>query len=205
MTNLTLSVGGQFTETEHRNISINTTFDLRRIAAAQESPSGASSACGPGLELEGNLGLGEIVAMGLVAVAANQSIAIPTKYDPKPAFGSSLAATSTYVYGTFGTTTDFTVNEGVNGGPNWTLSHFKGPAPSGSLVSFGRVVKDTLIVTFVPYCTRKPLAEPKWSIGLPDCNAGADVIAKALNDALNAGQINNTNQLLFNVQPQVLQ
>jgi len=83
---------------------------------------------------------------------------------------------------------DFTVSSTLNGGPAWTLSHFKGPTGASGLFGYSRSVKDTLTMTLLPICIRQKyettskeapyryqpeLVEgtPRWSNFLPPCSS----------------------------------
>ena len=78
----------------------------------------------------------------------------------------------------------FTLGLSANGGPNWTLSTFKGPGgggPSGQLFSGGRTTMDTLSLTFVAACqnpTDRPITEFKtyWDT-IPKCNGTQQALA----------------------------
>jgi len=165
--------------------------------------------------IKGDLGLREALEDGLQAIKANseygvlivpQDTASCTLSDMKlagsyhngpnvPAPGT--APTGTYAScpnalavtqnpTTFSTQTDFTVVEGLSGGPNWTLVHFKGPSGGGGggggggtsgggaggqgsnmgggsqgLFGFNRQAKDTLLIAFTPRCDAdRPTNEP---------------------------------------------
>ncbi len=69
---------------------------------------------------------------------------------------------------------NFQLSYGVNGGPNWTLTHFKGPAGgSNSLLTLNRNDSDSLTMTFVAACRQDGvsniLAKDYWS-AIPICD-----------------------------------
>ena len=72
---------------------------------------------------------------------------------------ASTASGSTAQGTSFGSLVDFIFSVGVNGGPNWTLTHLKGPAGSGGtgpaggqLAGINRMNTDSLTITFVASC-----------------------------------------------------
>jgi len=155
MTNLTKSVSGQWTGTQHR--SINQTFSLN-IQAPNEAY--AHEHClSPGKDgarLHGDLGLAAIIKAGLAHVEQPEFVfKRPGSTDP-----TKLSSTAPV----FGSTIDFTIVYGIgNIGPTWTLTHFKGPgggsgSGSGSggssqgLLTLTRTEKDTLVISFAPAC-----------------------------------------------------
>lgn len=92
--------------------------------------------------------------------------------------GGATSATSAGSSGTtsFGSTVDFILTAGLNGGLNLATVHFKGPSAGGStpLVNLQRATTDTLSITFVATCTTEtvtPGKEPNtyWH-SLPSCS-----------------------------------
>jgi hypothetical protein len=217
MTSLTLSVGGQLSESEDRNILFNTTVDFARLKDT------GSSSCGPGGELRGNLKLAEILSMGFLAASENNDFAVNASFQPPDPKTGAVSPINPYQYGVFGTLTDFTITEGVNGGPTYTLIHLKGPNASGSqgLLNFTRIVKDQLNISFVPVCKQPhlynanpvPKGYPAWAYNLPPCPTthtdakGLTVLDEGQRDyripAMNAGSNNNVTQYLQNILPQL--
>jgi hypothetical protein len=54
---------------------------------------------------------------------------------------------------TFTSTVDFSVVEGISGGPTWDLQHFKGPSSGSSgPLSLNRTAKDTMLIAFTARC-----------------------------------------------------
>jgi len=107
--------------------------------------------------------------------------------------GATPSASASGTGTSFGSTVDFTVVYGLNGGPTWTLTHFKGPqGGSGSLVNLSRQVVDTLTVTFVPACQDaadvQPVVSSYWDT-LPPCNASSFANAAATAQGFNALQL----------------
>ena len=109
-------------------------YDLSKGDAAMQI-------CGPqDTPLSGELGLAEFVAM-----AANNQTGYG--YGSKNLLDTSLSVTS--AKGAFAGVIKFIITKGVSAaGPNWTLTHFKGP---GGLLSFSRVNTDTLTIAFAPH------------------------------------------------------
>ncbi|MDE0839484.1 MAG: hypothetical protein OSB41_10590, partial [Kiritimatiellae bacterium] len=102
---------------------------------------------------------------------------------PSPGGGSkagSAGGASSNGSSSFGSTVNFSLAYGLNGGANWTLTHFKGPSPSSPLFTGSRTETNTLNITFVPACRKTnpkediDLIAPKlsdfWSI-LSPCDA----------------------------------
>ncbi len=133
-----------------------------------------------GFELRGDLKLREAIATAIEGVAMSDiNVFIPPP-PPKPPLPPAqppaadqrttdltnevsqltklLAGQQDYQFGQFTAQVDFTVTEGVGGGPNWSLDYLKFPSTSAgsgpSLASVQRVVKDTLLLTMVPVCIR---------------------------------------------------
>lgn len=226
-TGAVLSVGGQLSDTGHRNIQIDTSVDFGRLVAIppglidiefqnrkQEPVADIGAAnCDnykpDGWELQGQLHLKESLATSFIAVAMNDIAVSPDSsvaatnqqagpntpsssiqsQTPAPTLdetltqkladllknSGTLTAVNQYLFGTIQIQTDFTVVEGINGGPNWTLDYFKFPSASGGggsggggasggsggggggsgLLNFNRQVKDTLLLTLVPVCIRE--------------------------------------------------
>ena len=171
-TGSTLSVGGQLSEGAHRCVTFNSSIDVARLNATEPAPfEGIAPPVRPipdhnqrlvcmsqGVELNGNLGVKETLATALIAAGMSDISALEPLQAPSPGTtpgGISLGpipVPSTYSFGQISTQVDFTIIEGINGGPLWTLAYFKGPCLS--LVNISRQVKDTLILTFVPVCVR---------------------------------------------------
>jgi hypothetical protein len=87
----------------------------------------------------------------------------------------------------FSSLISFTLGLSANGGPNWTLSTFKGPGgggSSGQLLSGGRTTTDTLSLTFVAAC-QNPSNHPitkfntYWDT-IPKCNGTQQAVASAI-------------------------
>jgi len=245
MTNFTLSVGGQLSEQEHRNITLNETIDFERFSQGHGLPQSSCAKRGRRSELGGDLQLSEILSMGLMANVQNEVALCPNIFlsrqklhkDDKPvsapppplgnlckdgetgvvptALGQQVAGSAQY--GVFGSIIDFTIVEGANGGPNWTLVHFKGPiASSGGsqpgLLNVSRTVKDTLNISFVPLCVQddaiknyynshhKQVPFPIWATAsqLGNCK---DLTSYGLSIILYNAINNNINQLLQQISP----
>lgn len=152
-----------------------------KLARAPDESNG--SPCDRGALLAGRLGLKESLASYAIS-AAMQDVAVLLS----PAAGSSsggsgassggtlygqqisLTGFSGYAYGQMDTQIDFTITLGVNGGPNWTLTKFKGPnvtSAAGSngqgLLNVSRLAKDTALVTIIPVCIRPKYFPEPWS------------------------------------------
>jgi hypothetical protein len=185
-TGATLAVGGTLSDAADRYVQLYTSVDFSRLVPTEPDPFIAApynkkspsmteiaadpNPCTSGLELEGDLGLREPLAMGLIANAMNDLQVLPIS-DPSaprtdnPAPGgnvpiagltSAVSLPSTYAFGQITTQIDFTVIENINGGPTWTLQYLKLPGGSSSgLLNVNRQVKDTLTLTIIPVCIRE--------------------------------------------------
>jgi hypothetical protein len=215
--NFTLAVSGQANGQQHRNITLNLNWDfskmdlLRPVGADANSivnwdPQNKFDCASKGnimaSGLAGDLALKQIVAMGLMANGEQQDVSVDPGADflvssgdsgpnsPLPGSGTGASGLSTSLNGVFGSQVDFTVAEGIGGGPNWSLLHFKGPSGGGSGGSSGaggggasntggsnssssagsgggsgplsvsRSAKDTLVISFAPACIRNDEADP---------------------------------------------
>jgi hypothetical protein len=95
-----------------------------------------------GVALKGDLGLKDIILAGM-ATANNDAFYYGVLRTPSP-YGSNPAPA-------FVSTTDFTMVYGLNGGPVWSFTDFKGPGGgSTGLANASRTVKDTLVLSFAP-------------------------------------------------------
>ncbi|MFT4434159.1 hypothetical protein ACMX25_12300 [Caballeronia sp. 15715] len=253
-----LAVGSVLSEAPHRFVTFNQAIDFARLAPPGPGaprllpfegethptknlpkPDGIDDGkCGAnGAELEGDLGLEEALATGIIAASMSDisvfsedpdeqnakqpdkskhqdeakqlSGGAPAQPPPEP-----IEPSPNNVFGVISVQIDFTIVENINGGPNWTLTHFKGPAAgSQPLLSLNRQVKDTLAITFLPVCIRRlpssinPITHrrdysnpdlvdgtPDWARYLPTCGAG---IGGEKAKAAATGQ-NINNLLLFN-------
>jgi hypothetical protein len=175
--------------------------------------------CTEWAELGGDLKLKETLATPLIAHGMTDISALTPLEAPSPgttpggiALGP-IPVPSTYSFGVISTQIDFTIIEGINGGPTWTLVYFKGPSPSTGLFNFSRQVKDQLILTFVPVCIRQKYwtdnisppyeyspemieGTPPWANLLPPCG-GIGYLQARLN-ASAIGQSRNDLILLQN-------
>jgi hypothetical protein len=182
MSNLTLSVGGQYGSTNHRvftyafpirlvrkNGLISTNDPDIKKFCENDSPQGRGIA--------GDLGLDEIMLGGISSVNGTWS---PVTIES----GSQ----KNWI---FGTTIDFTISEGLNGGPSWTVKNFKGPGGGNSgLLNANRVAKDTLLISFLPS------SPPKVSLNV----LGLEVEDQQPVEKSNgAGQDFNTKMILQNL------
>ena len=168
MTNLTSSIGGQYSATQHRNMTETFTIDVSKFDETAPAKCHAHSGAGKGLR--GNLGLESVIATGLKHVTDDEFIFKKPTSETKPSFNAIVAPV-------FGSTVDFTIVYGIsNVGPTWTLTKFKGPGggsggaggggatqgASGSgggggggssgLLTLTRTERDTLVISFAPQC-----------------------------------------------------
>ena len=122
--NLTKLIGGQWSGTQHKQFIQSFALNLQNpIAPDQEK----TSDC-PNRILKGKLGIAEVLQAGL-RYAQSGGLSYPLVKDSQCRADVGQPDTTRP---TFGATIDFTVVLGVNGGPTWTLTHFKGPSAGGS-------------------------------------------------------------------------
>lgn len=85
----------------------------------------------------------------------------------------------------FSSLVSFTLSYGVNGGPNWTLSTFKGPGGGGSagqLFNASQTHTDTLTITFVAACQKDgnfKEYDTYWQT-IPKCDGTQEAVASAI-------------------------
>jgi hypothetical protein len=208
MTNFTLTVSGQLNGIQHRNIAENIAVDYSKlfertggldsggrpeIVPIHDFPKNqadlAQCANNDGMGIQGNLGLAYTVALGLGAFRNQDAVVAPGYAGGGPSISTNV----------FGSTIDFTITGGLNVGPNWTLTHFKGPTGGGGggsssggggsgsssgggssgganqgLIAGSRTAKDTLLISFAPACRQPdfpPPSEkaPSWEAKLAIC------------------------------------
>jgi hypothetical protein len=141
------------------------------------------------MELAGNLGIKENLAANLIGNAMNDIGVWPAQTTSMS--GDAVPPTkipsseNKFPFGFLQMQTDFTITTGINGGPNWTLTKFKGPSAGGGagaggggagaggagaggaggsqgLLNASRRVQDTLVITFIPICIRE-----KYELSVP--------------------------------------
>jgi hypothetical protein len=197
MTNFTLAVGGQVNETADRTIDFYQTVDFQRLVPSpqnswyarnnfkpeppQQYSIDESTTCNRGTELAGDLGLRETIATAAIT-ARMEDVAALVDSGNKLYGGTAPQKLGGYDFGQYDANIIFTINAGVNGGPNWTLTHFKGPAGGGGmgggggaggmggtggggnqgLLNFNRQTKDTLTISFLAVCIRQKYVPVKW-------------------------------------------
>lgn len=190
-----LAVGGVLSEAPHRFLVVNQAIDFARLVepsddanlgiearktTAETLPKRGEKCGGGGGQLEGDLGLEEALATGMIAASMSDISVFPAlgnstvgleKTDPKakdldienvkpgdaPLVSEEpISVNANNIFGVFSVQIDFTIIENINGGPSWVLTHFKGPAAgSQPLISLNRQVRDTLAITFTPICIRR--------------------------------------------------
>jgi hypothetical protein len=218
-TNFTVLASAGYSEAARKKLDLYTSIDFARLVSSTnnlrvnvkdeetfiEKEAVPDTPCQSGRELEGTLGIKESISAALVSSAMTDIAVLPwataTPIKNKP-------TDSLYTYGAFTVTAEFTITASLNGGPNWTLTKFRGPSlGSNGLLSVQRVPKDTLVMTFVPVCIRRnhtlvghderkhgifkpPLAigTPVWAYYLPQCapynrTMGADPRVAGVNAA----------------------
>ena len=233
-TGVVLSVGGQLSEAAHRQITLDSSMDFSRLVESVPNPLAkdkhiitplakvlpAPGTCDGGSELGGRLGVKEALATGIIATAMNDIAVFPA--GGSGSGGSidiagvtpAVSVAATYAFGQISAQIDFTIIENINGGPTWTLTHFKGPGGNSSgLLNINRQVKDTLTLTFVPVCIRQKYftnstsppyeykpemvdGTPGWANYLPRCTDVKHLQSQV--EALTKAKNNNSAILLQN-------
>jgi len=137
-------------------------------------------------DLEGDLGISDIVRMGMRSFDAN---------DPAEGYGGQAASdpvttdnsNTSKTQEAFGATIQFVVTKGLSAlGPTWTINIFKGP---GGLFNVSRSDTHKVIISFAPPAPPSGTANP-----------GASGQGSKLLSGVTAGQINaaqNHNQLML--------
>lgn len=229
MTNFTLALGGNLNGVQHRNIQVNLAVDYKTLfknTAAPHPPAGPEDIVPKGIPpevvpdhlkhcdnndgsgIQGDLGLSQILSYGLGAFKEQDSTVFP---------GLAAASGASNV---FGSQVDFTITEGLNVGPNWTLTHFKGPTGTGSggssssgggagnstsastsggssgFVNVNRSTKDTLLISFAPACRNQGAPTPPPDADLPEWEKNIKVCGPSVTTLDLASVLNNLNQTL---------
>jgi hypothetical protein len=111
------------------------------------------------------------------STTAKSVVGIALKYSGPRAFAATKASSASASSGgttSFGSTIDFTLVYGLNGGPTWSFKKFKGPTGSGSLLTASRTTLDTLSITFVAACQNwqggAPTAVGSYWDSIPSCD-----------------------------------
>jgi hypothetical protein len=187
-TAFTSTVGGQLIGTQHRNISKTFTLDLEEEISEEHKTACQNRKLTSGIQ--GDLGLGEIISAGLQQSTEDEYYFV----FPKTTTGNPPV--TKIALPTFGSTIDFTVVYGLSGaGPNWTLTHFRGP---GGLVGLTRSNKDTLVVSFSPACPN-----PNGCVKPGDKANRSSLPVSDKKGASDAAQAGVTRQILQNILPSV--
>jgi hypothetical protein len=146
-TNFTALLGGQWSGTQDRNYSqlFNLIFDLGDETPEKWNACTRKKAAGGGLR--GDLGIRDVLTSGLRYEAADSGGYKLRVLGLSPDDAQDPLTNSAALSPSFGSTINFTIVYGMNGGPNWTLTHFTGPSSTG-LLSYNRTLKDSLILSF---------------------------------------------------------
>jgi hypothetical protein len=151
-------ISGQLTEAREHTYSQTVAFNTKTLAS---EPS--SALCAPdagGVNLSGDLKIGQVVAMGLQSVRQSQA---QKGSPPEPAWvvkpvtpnatsvpGGSTTASPFLQTPAFGTSIQFVLTKAIGGGPNWVLREFKGPSGTSNLVNYSRMDTQQVIIAFSP-------------------------------------------------------
>lgn len=153
-TSRSMALGGVFSGQQHRQITVNFSVDVVKLAEHKAS-------CGEHTSIKGDLALLGIMYDGVSTVTETNTKYAHIKQDDKKPVPQG--------YGVFTSVVDFTITGGLNGGPNWTLTKFKGPGDK--LLGFKRTAYDKLLISFAPACTPN-VKDPKNALDyLPSCES----------------------------------
>jgi hypothetical protein len=167
-TNFTFGIGGE--ASDNRKRSFQESFNIV-VANITDRPCALEA----GSRLTGELGIEDLIAVGLTSLDPANKAILPTT--------DKFAAAKGAI---FGSSITFTIVRNVNAvGPTWTLRSFKGPG-SGStgLANAGRTDTHTLLISFAP---------SKARLGIES--------TVARNNAFDAAQANNLDMRLQNIAP----
>jgi hypothetical protein len=145
----------------------------KRYTDLEEKPSLVAYApqlpCDSGSELSGSIGLKETLKTSLISERMNDVAVFQSSPSPSSSGGNNTvngapapSQLSNYAFGQIGAQIDFTITEAVTGGPNWTITKTAGVAGGLSSSGYTRLVKDTLVITFVPVCIREKYYPKSW-------------------------------------------
>jgi hypothetical protein len=181
-------IGGQFSSQQHYNITWNSTVltsnfpenykkDYRGAHNGAEMPIDKNRVAICGRQIGGSLELTSIINDESLRDADRNDggpkyediMKEKSKYGPGGVLSGHPEAASMQ-FGGLSATIDFTLIKSVNGGPGWTLAHFKGPtATSGTgtsqgisgtgisqgLLNASRTTQDKVIIALAPQCRRR--------------------------------------------------
>ena len=202
---LTLAVNGQFDGTQNRTFTLAYFIDLAQLWT---SPPNCENDPNNDIGIVGQLGLGEILSDGLEAVEYTKTYNIYSTPDETQAssitssmLSSQLAAagisTSTAKANSvsFGSEIDFTVVEGLAGGPSWSFKHFSGPGGAGTgkgggssttgggsssgsssagasqgFLNFNRTAIDSIVVQIGATCQKSKGGNADYWDAIPQCD-----------------------------------
>lgn len=144
-TSRVIALGGTYSGTQRRTITVSFLLDLDPAKAELAAAPGGKCANfnEEGSSITGRLGLREILLSGIMSTKGYVFLTTPT-YDSsgKPITDSTRPKPS------FGSTVEFTLARTIGGGPNFTVTYFRGPAVGGNLLAAGKSNKDTLVIAF---------------------------------------------------------
>jgi hypothetical protein len=127
LTSVVANLNGTLSESRDHNFTENLQFSIRKIYADWKTGANPHDCPTPDTNLSGTLGLKDFVTMADLTPNLDQKQTLSGK-------------------GVFGGSIQFLVTKQINAiGPTWTLVHFKGPGPLGSL---SEVNTDKLTVAF---------------------------------------------------------
>jgi hypothetical protein len=130
-------------------------------------------------------------SLGAALSANSGSASNPSTGSASATVKSSAASSANSTQ--FGSLVSFVVTYGINGGPNWTLTTFKGPGggsgPNGQLLTATRAHTATLQLTFVAACYEDLHVQIQqintfWE-SIPKCSGTQQSLAAANGQALN--------------------
>lgn len=219
-----LAVNGSWSDAAERKIQLFSSIDFERLVRSPPYPGvrdseaplarfaptpqdhrGApvpSLPCGRSTDLDGSLGIQEYLTYHFIN-GDMDDIAVWPSASGGPAGRLPTSDNTKFGADELMVTINFTVSTGLNGGPSWTVTRFKGPANTAPLLGYARMVKDSLELTLIPVCIRQKYkvtnksppfeyrptlieGTPRWANYLPQCESGSTTggeKVKALSDA----------------------
>jgi hypothetical protein len=171
---VTGGLGLQYGETRERTFAEAVRVSMADLVGRETNADATMHKCSPDSTanevnfdrptLTGDLGLKQVARAGLNSIPSDgAAIFVPTAlnsasgYEPPP----DPKNPSTQKLPAFGSSLQFVLTKGANGGPNWSLQRFKGPTGTLPFLSLTRSDTDQLWIAFAPLPDSKHLRDLK--------------------------------------------
>jgi hypothetical protein len=169
MNSVTYALGGQLNEARERTYSQTFAFNIPEISKTPAKGGCSLDEVAWGINLTGDLKIKEAIDMGLSSIPSPDTkgsdssrwmvepltlgntssfTAYPTTTTTTSAAGQPTSPILDHP--AFGTTIQFVLTKGINGGPTWTLTSFKGPGGMSPLASYSRMDTQQIIIALSP-------------------------------------------------------